>query len=114
MTSDVAASGECVVEGSRLNSVDDRAANAQSYLVRAREAAAAAKAAQNASEAAAMVNIARAWLDLADKAMSDVLAAELRAAAAKKLHHTLLKALGELGIDLVLIPLLAEGSREVV
>lgn len=29
-----------------------------------------------------MVNIARAWLDLADDAMSDVLTAELRGAAA--------------------------------
>ena len=65
-----------------MNSVDHRAANAQSYLVRAREAAAAAKTAQSASEAATMVNIARAWLDLADDAMSDVLTAELRGAAA--------------------------------
>ena len=65
-----------------MKSVDDRAADAQHYLLEARAATAAARDTKSTRQAEAMIRIAQIWLDLAGEAMSDVLTLELRGATA--------------------------------
>jgi hypothetical protein len=61
-------------------SVDEGAERATDFLRRARDATAAASAADTVSEAEAMIRVARIWLDLANDAMGGVLAVGAAAA----------------------------------